>query len=292
MDHTNTNQTETGAVAAIVKSANTPSLNVEPKGLAVYPNGTVIHLEKEEYGTHPKRKRAVLRLYETASFINYVRAHKSETATHIFGQASEEGGEFTANIDFHERGPDGQAHWGEHIVKLVLSTTPEWRRWLSLNSKLVTQESFAEFLEENLNDIVRPDAGQLIDLAQMLTGKKSVTFKSGKNLQNGAIALEYTETIETSGGRINGDMQVPSEFYIGLCPFVGAAGVEIRARLRFRITDGGKLHFAYILDRPFKVIETAFNLARSEIEDQLALPVHLGSAAINVPNARPTPHSA
>lgn len=281
MDHTNKTQTEAEAVAALVKSANSPALNVPAIGLAVFPSGTVVSLEKEEYAAHPKRKRATVRLVETASFIDYVAAHQSASETHVFGIASEQGGEFYAVIDYHGRGADADANWGEHVAKLVLSTTPEWQRWLGSNQKLMSQEAFAEFLEDNLTDIVRPDAASLIDLAQLLTGKKTAHFKSGRNLHNGAIALEYTETIETTGGRVNADMQLPSEFFIGLCPFVGAAGVEIRARLRFRILDGGKLYFTYILDRPFKVIETAFNLARGEIEEGLSLKVHLGGAAVN-----------
>lgn len=285
MNQAQTQQTETEAVAAIVRSANTPILNVPTMGLAVFPSGKIEELDKEIYRNNPKRKRAWLRLVETRSFINYVKEHKSENATHVFGVATEEGGKFTAFIDWHDRGEDAAANWGEHQVDLLLSTTPEWRRWLGSNSKLMSQEAFAEFLEDNLTDIVRPDAGHLIDIAQMLQGKKTAHFKSGKNLQNGAITLEYSETIETSGSRVNGDFQVPSEFFIGVCPFVGAEGVEIRARLRFRIVDGGKLHFAYILDRPYKVIEAAFTLAREQIETELGLKVHLGGGQINKPSA-------
>jgi len=290
MDHNQKTQTETEAVAALVKTANTPALNVDPFGLAVFSNGTVINLAKEELLDHPKRKRANVRLIETSSFIDYVAAHQSAAATHVFGVATEDGGKFFAFIDWHERsstapqGAEVHANWGEHTVQLELATSPEWRRWLAANGKLMTQEAFAEFLEDNLTDIVRPDAAFLIDVAQLLQGKKTAHFKSGKNLQNGAVQLEYSEAIETSGGRVNGDFQVPSEFFIGLCPFVGAAGVEMRARLRFRIAEGGKLHFAYILDRPYKIIETAFMLAREEIEQKLSLKVHLGNAMVGPVN--------
>ena len=82
-----------------------------------------------------------------------------------------------------------------------------------------------------------------------------------------------------------GDMQVPDRFVLGICPFVGAYGVEMSARLRFRISDGGKLTFIYILDRPFKVIESAFASARARIEAETGLTVHLGSATVLNPTS-------
>lgn len=278
----NSFNTEAAAVADLVTQANRPILNVMPEGLAVFPSGAVVNLAKERFMDNPKRKRASVRLHETASFIGYVNTHKHATETHLFGESSEQGGKFCAIIDYHDVAAAGEsiAHWGEHVVTLTLQTTPEWQRWMANSGKAMLQEVFADFLEDNLNDIDEPDAATLIDVAQLLQGKKSVNFKSGKNLRNGAIQLEYVETIDTTGGTIKDNMQVPDHFVLGICPFVGAAGIQVNARLRFRVSDSGKLTFTYLLDRPFKVIADAFELAREEIEEKTALPVHLGSATI------------
>lgn len=283
-------KTEAEAVAALVKANNTAVHYAERKGVVVLPSGQKINLDDERFDSLPKRPRAKVSLYEAASFIAYLNAHKLSNVTHVFGKATEAGGSFTAIIDYHTTalgGTAGAPGWGEHSASLTLETTPEWRRWVEGNNRYMPQETFAEFLEDNMSDIVEPDAGSLIDMAQMLSGKKSVNFRSGKNLKNGAIAFEYTETIEATGGaapgRVNGDMSIPDKFTLGIVPFVGANGIRLEARLRFRISDQGKLTFAYILNRPFEVIEQAFNLARKDIEDATKLPVHLGTAQVIVP---------
>lgn len=147
----------------------------------------------------------------------------------------------------------------------------------------MTQEAFAEFLEDNLTDIVKPEAADLLEMAQLLTGTKGVTFKSGKNLKTGAIDFAYTEAID-AGGRRDGDMKVPDHFVIGLCPFVGSAGVEVKARLRFRISDSGKLSFLYLLEQPHKIVERAFAAIRSDIEGATELPVHMGAGTVANPS--------
>lgn len=280
---------EAATVAALVERANTPLIISDPatQRLAVFPNGNVVLIDQEKYQENPKRKRARVELIETSSFINYVNAHKVVGKTHLFGIASEQGGSFIAILDYHrdEASVVNTAGWGEHTCKLSLVTTPEWVRWTSNNAKPMGQEVFADFLEDNMTDIIEPDAGALIDMAQLLQGKKAVTFKSGKNLKTGAIAFEYTEAVEATGGRTNGDMEVPDRFKLGIVPFVGAFGIEISARLRFRITDGGKLSFSYILDRPFKVIEEAFKASRQEIESKTGLVVHLGTASVIHPQS-------
>lgn len=273
-----TKGTEAAAVAQICAEANAPAF-VPPQGLAVFPDGRVRNLDFEGLRDHPKRKRGLVCLSETSSFIEYVNAHSTPDETHIFGVASEAGGEFKAVIDFHGRG-DADPNWGEHVCVLKLATTPEWQRWTARNGQQLTQEAFAEFLEDNMQDIVNPDAGTLLDVAQLLTGKKSVTFRSGKNLKNGAIALEYSETIESTGGRSNGDMQVPDKFTLMISPFIGVDPVALDARLRYRISDSGKLSFSFILNRPHKIVEAAFNTAREAIKKGTDLFVHLGTPSI------------
>ena len=278
-------KTEAESVAAIVKAGLAPLVLPDRVGVVVMPNGQKINLDDERFADQPKRKRAAVALVETHSFIGYVNAHKRVGFSHLFGEASEEGGKFNAILDYHEEDicETSAAGWGEHNCSLTLSTTTEWRRWLTNNSKLMTQASFAEFLEDNLSDIIEPDTGILMDVVQLLTGKKQVAFKSGKNLKDGAVTFEYTELIEATGSRVNDTMRVPDHFVVSICPFVGTAAVEVKARLRFRIGENGAVSFAYLLDRPFKIIEAAFIAARLEIEAKTGLSVYLGTAKVIAP---------
>lgn len=289
-------QTNAAVIAAIAREAEASkkptALTVVGTQALLTSTGTVISLEK--YQPAPNRKRASVQTYETASFIDYVNRHAIGGSTHLFGQASELGGSFSAILDYHGRVNNGDVPaptpnnpaWGDHTASLSLVASPEWQRWVGKNSVYMSQEAFAEFIEDNLTDIVVPDAATILEMAQGLQGKKTVQFKSGKNLKDGSIKLEYVETIDVSGSATRRDdaFVVPNKFTLALVPFVGAAGVEIEARLRFRIGNNGALTFAYILDRPYKVIEAAFQLARAEIEEKTAIKVVLGSAVIPKPN--------
>lgn len=268
----------------------------------------------------PRRKRARVQLYEAASFIDYVKAHALAGRTHIFGKATELGGGFTAVLDYHgvenlpaivvsppitsssdaaapaeivagnriTAMPISVAGFGEHVCELSLETTPEWKRWIGNNNKLLSQEAFAEFIEENQLDIVAPDAGVILDMAQLLEGTKTVTFKSGKNLRNGSVQLAYVEDVVATGGSVasrrEDSMSIPDKFTLQLVPFVGANGVQVEARLRYRIGDNGRVSFAYVLNQPWKVIEAAFAATRDDIETQTSLDVHLGTVAISNPS--------
>lgn len=273
--------------ASIIAIAREAERNKRPQEMLigahtylVMPDGRLVSLEA--YEEHPYKKRATLRLYELRSFIDYVKAHLDKAETHIFGEANEKGGHFRAVLDYHPR-DSKLARGGHHVCTLALDVTPEWSRWIAMDKKLLTQQQFAEFIEENLADIVEPDGATILEMSQLLQGKKEVSFKAGRNLRDGSIALQYVEDIKLAGGGVNrkdDEMKLPDGFTLALVPFVGGDGVQVRARLRFRIGNNGEVSFAYVLDRPYKVIEAAFNAARDRIEAEIAMPVHLGTATI------------
>lgn len=278
--------TEASAIAEIARSTVAPTFYPNRKGVVVTNDGRVVILDNENSEPHPKRKRAEVTVYDVPSFIAYVKSHAVAGQTHLFGDASETEAECSATFDYHsvaQGGEHGTANWGNHTATLNLRVTPEWLRWLSNNNRLFTQVDFAEFIEDNLADILKPDAAEILDIAQFLVGKKTVTFKSGRNLSNGAVQLEYSEQIDATS-RKDDSMQVPSRIVLGLAPFVGAPVAQISARLRFRIGQNGLLSFQYVLDRPFKILEAGFNAAVAEIEKGTGLKVHRGHAAILPPS--------
>ncbi len=278
------NKTEAQTVAELARAAQAVLINVTRAGVAIFPNGTVVDLAPEALDKNPKRKRAAISLYESGSFIDYLKRFKIAAQSVVFGKASETGGSFKAILDFHDAQADATtptaANWGEHICELILAATPEWTRWINGNNKPMSQEQFAEFIEDNAPDIVIPDAAVLLDMVQFLEGKKDVMFKSGRNLRTGAIELNYSEQIAETTGRRDDKAELPGRIIVKLMPFVGTTQVEIVARLRFRVSDSGKITFTYILDRPFKVLEAAFNAICAQIESDTGVPVMLGTGTV------------
>lgn len=252
----------------------------------IFSDKTTLSLEK--FADNPRRKRATVTVHDQASFADYVNAQKINAVTALFGCVTESGGSFSGIIDYHANVTvpvvGGGANWGEHRVTLPLAFTPEWKRWIANDGKALTQVEFAEFVQDNLPDIVTPAAADLLEVVQDLIAKKSVSFRSTQRLDNGQTGLLYDEQIQTN--KREGQIEVPHEFTISIAPFVGSPAVGITARLRFRIADGGALFFIYKLNQPHKVVEAAFDSARSYIAQKTEIPVLLGSAKVDgIPTA-------
>jgi uncharacterized protein YfdQ (DUF2303 family) len=235
----------------------------------------------EHYLPEPLRKRATAALVDADSFATYVNAHK-QMGTVITGDANERGGAFAALLDYHWPNQDVPS-WTEHTATMTLEPTPEWARWLGAAGKDLDQRAFAEFLEDNAVDVIVPEgaAGKgfptqqdLMSVASTLQVKTDVRFASSVKLQNGQVQLGYVETIEGGHGQ-DGKMAIPERFGIAVAPFRGTCKYLVTVRLRYRGT-GGKALFRLEIERPHKIVESAFNDVRIVIEKATGLKVLVG----------------
>jgi uncharacterized protein YfdQ (DUF2303 family) len=241
---------------------------------AIVPEGSEIASLKDyqyPFGLPPERIIAAPKFQDSASFCSYVNTFKDDR-TRVFANAG--GNSFEACLDYHGVGEERKPEFVSHKPSFVLTMSEEWKLWIGKNDQLITQADFAEFLEDNRADIVKPDSATLLEIAKELHAHSDVNFASKINTANGAAVLQFEETIKTtvSTGRI----EMPETFTIKIPVFFGEAPVEITARLRFRITEG-KLKFQYKLYRPAEVKQKAFDVARAEIARATTLEVLLGT---------------
>jgi len=248
----------------------------------IWPNPQKLQ-DAEALLARPTRKRGKITLQDPVSFIDYVKRHRDER-TLVTGQANLTGGVFEAWLDHHEAGPEGRTGWSEHHAKLELEATPEWARWVSRSDTPMEQVAFAEFIEDNADDIVVPpgkskefpNSTQMLSVALTLQAKTDVKFASTVRLQSGAQQLTYEETIDASAGT-RGKMEIPERFALALAPFIGTPKYAVTARLRYRLS-AGKVTFSYKLERPHKIVEDAFNDIRERIQKGTTDQVLLGKA--------------
>lgn len=217
----------------------------------------------------PARVRAAVAFEDAASFGRYVKDWKGADITQLF--ASPRSRSITAQLDYH--GDVDTPSWCDHTATLALPLSTEWLRWTSQDGKSMTQAAFAEFLEDNLPDIAEPEGAEVMQAAQHLEAKKSVAFKSGINLTNGAAQLTYDEQVESKG---RGSITIPTRFVLGVPVFERGKLYRLAARLRYRIHED-RLTFAYHLDRPHKVLEGAFSDVLEEVQKATGLEALLGS---------------
>jgi|GEM_PF-917500 len=296
------------AKAAVPKFTRLDLSNSAPR--LVWQDKTITLLE--DALPAPLRKRASAALVDANSFATYINAHKEE-GTVITGDATERGGNFTALIDYHapntplsaENAPGAliaqghivQGHidrrtattWTEHTATMNLEPTPEWARWLAISGRDLDQRTFAEFIEDNAPDVTVPEgtAGKnfptqqdLMSVASTLQVKTDVKFASSVKLHNGQVQLGYVETIEGGHGQ-DGKLAIPERFGLAIAPFRGTCKYLVTARLRYRGT-GGKASFKIEIERPHKIVESAFIDVRLTIEQATGLKVLVGKIAPQV----------
>lgn len=237
---------------------------IENVPFVVVPEGATVE-SLERYLSKPARKSGIVTLRDTKSFIMYVNAHKSQ-GTDIYGNYQKPC--FTAVLNDHAVDYPG---WKDHRAQYNCPQSIEWQTWTRSNKGTMSQEQFAQFIEDNLPDIAQPPAAEMLEISRTLEAKKKVNFASGIRLSNGQNELTYEESISGTAGK--GKFVVPEMFVIGIPVLEGGARYAVEARLRYRIGEKGNLTMWYELVRSHKIMEDAVKAVCEEIETQTELKI-------------------
>lgn len=213
-------------------------------------------VDAEKYLDRPRRRRGAVTALDAESFGRVVVDLGSQHGRSTI-YADVQALTLTALLNDHEQGVEDVAGWQDHRVSLSIVRTLAWQRWLNLHDKLTEQTVFALHLEENMADVVDPPGADLLELAQSFEATIDATFKSAARLKDGARQFTYNENIEARAGK-DGTIVVPEGFTLSVAPVEGADPVTVRAKLRFRISEG-KLRIGYVLEDPAGVERAAFD---------------------------------
>lgn len=240
--------------------------------VAAVPQGVGLTLIPQDKLASPRFLTAAPEINDAAAFFAYVNDFK-RTASRIF--YDQKAGRFQAVFDYHEQHPtflDGQCH-GDHTATLTLLRSPEWTAWAGSSEKQMGQQSFAEFIEDGARDIIEPSPADMLQVASGLHVTTGGTFRKATNLSNGQVNFQWDEQIN---GTVSGTVKVlPTEFTIGLRPFMGCDRYRVDCRLRYRIREGAlALHYkALHLEQ---ITETALEAIALLIQDKTGIRPAMG----------------
>lgn len=162
---------------------------------------------------------------------------------------------------------------GRHVATLRLRESEEFKRWAEMENELHDQMAFAEFLDENANDIADPDPATFIEIARELEATQGVVFKSATRLQTGERSITYeTET------HVKGEMRVPTQFTLAIPLFQGEEPTEILASFRFRPSPHG-LRLGFVWRRVEYRRQAQFNLMAHRVSEETGRPLVAGRLA-------------
>jgi uncharacterized protein YfdQ (DUF2303 family) len=230
-------------------------------------------LEKYVFNSHasaPERIKADVSVLDPESFVKYYTLF-SDPNSRVF--ANEPEIKVIAVLDYHASG-EGSPRWGQHRLTLNLRFSEQWTVWKKFSGASQTQAQFAEFLEQNSIDIVKPSPADMMEVARDLQATTEVEFGAGVRMQDGQVRFKYAETTKATVGA--GQVDVPEQFTISLPVFIGGALIQMQALLRFRVKEG-KLVIWYTLVRPEEVMRQAFLNARNQIAEELKVSIINGA---------------
>jgi uncharacterized protein YfdQ (DUF2303 family) len=219
--------------------------------LYVVPNGyQLLTHDVAKYRNRPARKVGATTVRTADSFVDFVARH-GEPGTTLYADDASSTIRAVLNPATHE-----EPGWGDHTVTLALDHTNEWRRWSDADGKWISQETFAEFVEDSLADFRTPAAAIMLEIARSFEATTKVDFESGTRSDNGQRRLSYKETVGAKAGQ-KGDIEIPETLTIGLRVFKGGPGFNVTARFRYRI-NGGNLLLSVKIDRLADLVDEAF----------------------------------
>lgn len=225
---------------------------VGSRALYVLPHGSVHAIDMENGLPAPVRKRGTVQVFDAPSFNALLAANDGGNAT-IYINRDADAPAIVAVLNGNgEHGPG----WGDFRAEIVFRFTPQWKKWKAISGKMMGQVEFAEFIEENLADIIAPTGADMLEIAQDLSAKRSVDFKSNVRLSDGRFQFQNIENLEAQVGA--GQIGIPPTITLGIAPVFGLPPFKVEARFRYRI-ENGKLKLGIILQRMEDVMVAVVN---------------------------------
>lgn len=248
-------------------------------------DGGVGKLDTDDYAPRPRHERAARVVTDAQSFAEYVNRHRLH-GTEVYAHTSTS--TVVGVIDSHEEA-GGFPGWQKHTVRLALEKSKPWLAWEAVDGKLLSQEDFADFIDDQWSDVTDPAPGVLIDIATTFHAKTNVEFNGGVRLDSGDVKLTFEEKTTAKAGQ-KGDIEIPTKVQLALRPYIGGPIYSIWAHFRYRLRSGQVL-LGFKLERPERVLEAAFADIVTDIRDGKTdgdTVVHLGIGDVPVFNGKPT----
>jgi uncharacterized protein YfdQ (DUF2303 family) len=269
-----THPAELGAILQAGANLGTPQEVSGRKPYALVPKdgggADLVYLERQE-AVKPDYITAHPKFDDAGSLIAYFNRFKDSHST-LF--ASIDSVQVVAAIDHHQAGATPTAGWNSHRATFTAKHSDEWKVWAGMHGKQMNQAQFAQFIEDNTIDIVRPDGATMLEVALSIEASKSGSFKSARRLDNGSISFGYVEEVSATAGS-KGSLEIPKDFDVQLRPFIGCEKHRVTARLRYRIDDG-QLRLWFELVRHEDVKRAAFDAIVAKIKDETETAILLG----------------
>ena len=157
---------------------------------------------------------------------------------------------FTGIINHHHADGPG---WGDYRATVKLKKSRQLNIWQGKNAQKMSQEAFALFLEEHLEDIRDPNGAEVLTFAETLEATRTEVFKSSIVTATGEQRLTFNS--ERNGEQSS---QLITKITMGIPLFEGGEAFALEVKISHRVTEG-KLTFWYDIRHLEYLLDVAWN---------------------------------
>lgn len=220
----------------------------------------------------PVRIKQSLSIQDQASMADYVKRFRERGSLLL---ADIDKSAIVGVLNYH-RAEDGdlEAGFGDHVATLQLPFSFEWQQWSKIDGTLLSQLALVQFIEENREDVVSPDAATLLEAVRDLQALRKADFRSVVREDSDNVRIEFTEDADVRPSAVT----MPSEFLLRLPVYFGGPEVEIQALLRWRLDDG-KLLLGVRLKRMERIRQAEFRRIVTELSEDTGVQAIYGARA-------------
>lgn len=179
----------------------------------------------------PKGNVNLLTLQDLHAYIGNAAGHY-----HPVVYADRETLTFTGIINHHHANTPG---WMDYRAIVKLKKSRQLNIWQGKNAQKMSQEAFALFLEEHLEDIREPHGAEVLTFAETLEATRTEVFKSSIVTATGEQRLTFNS--ERNGEQSS---QLITKITLGIPLFEGGEAFALEVKISHRVTEG-KLTFWY-----------------------------------------------
>lgn len=231
--------------------------------------------ERHNPTIRPRRIKQTVQLDHTDSLLDYWRKHADEKSE-LYANRTDR--TVTAIIDANDTATNDsdRPDWQGHRAVLTLDYHDALKAWMGCNGKLLEQEAFVDFLDEQSLWIADPTPAVLLQIVRELRGSVGGDFEMTYDPATGSRTAAFSKQIKTR--TVTGDIDLPESFTLRLPAWRGATDtVDITAKLRIRIPQD-RLHIGYKLINLTELIDTAFAGEVARVAEETGRQVWYGSA--------------
>lgn len=279
-------QTEAGIIAALAEQAGRREIIVQngvPILLTPGAHGQTDKKSLEHLLNTPSRANIHVKLATSKDLHAYlvkqsVKTTDESTSDNVVLFADRDKLTFHAFLDYHH--PADEYRWLNHSASVTYKESHQFGIWKGSDGEKMSQEEFAEFLDENVLDITDPTGSDVVSFASCLEARRTEVFKSSKNLSNGEVQFNWTN--ESSGDAVT---KFPTDMKLGIPIWTNGEKIQIPVKLFYRVSEG-RLMFWYKLRNLENIIDSLWEEDVKFITDALS---NIGSVYQGLPPSLPVP---